>query len=185
MIMLGGWEGGQEGAAPPVPTLAVFVDQSITSWADLAAVPTVGLATGSTKLWVDTTTLLLMGAVLMGGIQATNTAEGLQRPDDYDGSTNAKVWHETTGSSNFTPAVVYLNVSVNSSITSWADLAAVATVASPAGTTVAWIEASTLILRAMILLAGSEATNTGAGLQRPNDYNDVTNEKVWHQSAVH
>lgn len=76
------------------------------------------------------------------------------------------------------------DVAVDSSITSWAQLAAVATTALSLGTTKAWVEASTEILKVTVLRASTAATNTSDGLQRPNDYNGATNAKVWHQVAL-
>lgn len=73
---------------------------------------------------------------------------------------------------------------INSAITSWDQLAAVATTSTVVGTAIAWIEASTLILKVTQLQAGLEATDTAQGLQRPNDFNASTNAKVWHGVSV-
>jgi len=72
-------------------------------------------------------------------------------------------------------------VVVNTGITSWAQLAAVTTTTLPLASVIAWVEASTLILIVTQLLAGTDATDTANGVQRPNDFNSSTNAKVWFQ----
>lgn len=72
----------------------VPVDNSIHTWAQLAAVPTAGLTVPVIKLWFETATALYRVTVLQAGTDATDTANGIQRPDDYDGATNAKVWYQ-------------------------------------------------------------------------------------------
>jgi len=76
----------------PVPVIAVTINPAITSWADLAAIATTGLAVGTAYAWVEASTLILKATVLLTGTAATDTAEGIQRPADYNASTNAKVW---------------------------------------------------------------------------------------------
>lgn len=70
----------------------VVVDPAITSWATLAAVPTTTLTVGAVKIWVDSASGLLKATQLVAGTEATDTASGLQRPNDYNGATNAKYW---------------------------------------------------------------------------------------------
>ena len=67
------------------------VDSSITSWAELQAVATAGTTVGASKMFVDSNNSLVT-VVLRAGTYATDTANGVARPDDYNGSTNAKVW---------------------------------------------------------------------------------------------
>lgn len=73
------------------------IDPTVNSWATLAAVPTTNLAVGALKIWVDPTTGLLKATQLLAGTDATDTASGIQRPNDYDGATNAKVWFNKLG----------------------------------------------------------------------------------------
>lgn len=72
----------------------VPVDNSITTWAQLAAVATTGLTVPVMKIWFEPATLLFHVTVLRAGIDATDTANGIQRPDDYNAGTNAKVWYQ-------------------------------------------------------------------------------------------
>lgn len=73
----------------PLPGLVVQIRRDITSFALLAAVATAGGAVqgmivniaGEPRIWG-----------LVAGTDATDTAAGIQRPDDYDGTTNAYVW---------------------------------------------------------------------------------------------
>jgi hypothetical protein len=71
----------------------VVVDPAISTWAQLAAIPTTGVAVGAVKIWVDSATGVLKATQLLAGTDATDTASGIQRPDDYNGATNAKVWY--------------------------------------------------------------------------------------------
>lgn len=78
----------------PIPGVNVTVDETIHSWSDLAAMETVSLSAGTVIGWVEATTLILKAVILQNSTDATDTAEGLQRPNDYNESTNAKVWHQ-------------------------------------------------------------------------------------------
>lgn len=69
------------------------VDASITSWADLAAVSTVDLDVPVIKIWRESATSLYHFTVLLAGTDATDTANGIQRPADYTAS-NQKVWYQ-------------------------------------------------------------------------------------------
>lgn len=77
-----------EGDTPPVP------DPSITSWEELAAIPTTNLVVPVIKFWLEAATMLYRVTVLKAGTDATDTANGIQRPADYNGATNAKVWYQ-------------------------------------------------------------------------------------------
>ncbi len=68
------------------------VDPTISSWDQLAAVPTVGMAVGTIKLWVDSSAGVLRATQLLAGTDATDQPSGVQRPNDYNAATNAKVW---------------------------------------------------------------------------------------------
>lgn len=69
------------------------VDSSITSWAQLAAIPTAGVAKPIVKVWVEALTLAHKVTELRAGTDATDTANGIQRPDDY-GPSNQYVWYQ-------------------------------------------------------------------------------------------
>lgn len=86
VMNIGGNGGGLSGSGS-----GSGIDSSITSWAELQAVATVGLTLGATKMFVDTNNSLVT-VVLRAGTDATDTANGVARPSDYNASTNAKVW---------------------------------------------------------------------------------------------
>lgn len=69
------------------------VDASIHSWSDLAGIATVGLNVKTVKIWVDDATGLLKATQLLTGTDATDTASGIQRPNDYANPGNTKVWY--------------------------------------------------------------------------------------------
>lgn len=69
------------------------VDASITTWAELAAVETEDLAVPVIKIWREAATSLYHFTVLLAGTDATDTANGIQRPADY-GAGNQKVWYQ-------------------------------------------------------------------------------------------
>lgn len=71
---------------------------------------------------------------------------------------------------------------VDASITSWAELAAVATADLDVPVIKIWREAATSLYHFTVLLAGTDATDTANGIQRPNDY-AVGNHKVWYQQG--
>lgn len=72
----------------------VAVDTAITSWAELAAVPTTGLAVGAIKLWINSADNTAKIVQLRTGTDATDTASGVQRPNDYADPGNTKVWYQ-------------------------------------------------------------------------------------------
>jgi hypothetical protein len=79
-------------ATPPgTPYIASGVDPTITSTGDLAAVLTAGVATPIIKIWVDATEGSSQVWILKDSTAATD-AGSVQRPNDYNASTNAKVW---------------------------------------------------------------------------------------------
>lgn len=69
------------------------VDASITSWAELAAVATDDLDVPVIKIWREAATSLYHFTVLLAGTDATDTANGIQRPNDYAAG-NQKVWYQ-------------------------------------------------------------------------------------------
>lgn len=68
------------------------VDSSITSEATLAAVITANLTVPVVKVWVNAADLTIQVWVLKAGTDATS-AGSVRRPNDYNASTNAKVWY--------------------------------------------------------------------------------------------
>jgi hypothetical protein len=69
------------------------VDASITSWAQLAAVATADLDVPVIKIWREAATSLYHFTILLAGTDATDTANGIQRPNDY-AAANHKVWYQ-------------------------------------------------------------------------------------------
>lgn len=69
------------------------VDPTIHSWSDLAMIATVALPKPQLKIWVDNTDGLLKATQLIAGKDATNTVNGIQRPNDYNDPTNTFVWY--------------------------------------------------------------------------------------------
>lgn len=65
-------------------------------------------------------------------------------------------------------------------VTSWAELAALSTAAFPTDYKIYWVEEETGLLRVTQLRAGTNATDTPAGIQRPDDYSDPENKRVWY-----
>ena len=65
------------------------VDGNITSWADLAAVDPGGLPNGTIKGWIEASTGLTRFTRLLPGTDASDPANGIQRPNNYDG----RVWY--------------------------------------------------------------------------------------------
>lgn len=84
---------GVGGGLPPT----IAIDPAITSWAGLAALATVALPLNTAKAWVEAATLLTHVVVLRAGTDATDTLNGVQRPADYHGTTNQKVWFRASG----------------------------------------------------------------------------------------
>lgn len=68
------------------------VDPSISSLANLAAIPTTVLTPPVIKVWIESTDLLSQTWILKAGTDAT-IAGSVQRPDDFNPATNAKVWY--------------------------------------------------------------------------------------------
>lgn len=70
------------------------LEPGITSWSDLAAFSTTGMPTGTIKIWVNAATGIEITVRLLDGTDATNTANGIQRPNDYANPGNARVWYQ-------------------------------------------------------------------------------------------
>jgi hypothetical protein len=67
-------------------------DSAVTSWEELAALETVSRSLNSLVFWVELTTGLLQVVQIRTSTAATDTASGVQRPDDYDDPDNTRVW---------------------------------------------------------------------------------------------
>ncbi len=80
--------------APAIPGGGGIVNTAITSWTDLAAIPTPLVPVGTTILWVEAALNLLRATQVRLGSDATDTASGIQRADDW--ATTGKVWYSTT-----------------------------------------------------------------------------------------
>jgi len=70
------------------------VDNSIVDLAGLAAVATVFLTVPFIKIWVDSSDGTTQTWVLRAGTDATSS--GVQQPNDFNLSTNAKVWYRAS-----------------------------------------------------------------------------------------
>ena len=69
-------------------------DAGITSFTDLAAVVTTNLDVGTIRAWVNAAD---GGEEVWRLLASTaDTADGVQRPTDYDPANNAKVWFRTS-----------------------------------------------------------------------------------------
>jgi len=68
------------------------VDASITTEAQLAAIVTTNLTVPAIKVWVLDADLTVQIWVLKAGTDAS-VSGSVRRPDDYNASTNAKVWY--------------------------------------------------------------------------------------------
>lgn len=69
------------------------IDASIRSWANLAARGTTDLVIPSIIGWTNDDDDKMTFTELRPGNDATDTPNGIQRPDDYDPATNAVVWY--------------------------------------------------------------------------------------------
>jgi hypothetical protein len=78
--------------APPMATSDSRIEPDIHSWADLADFASAAMQNGTVKLWVETTTGISRVTRLLPGTDATDTANGIQRPNDY-GPGNYRVWY--------------------------------------------------------------------------------------------
>lgn len=71
---------------------------------------------------------------------------------------------------------------VNQSVTSWTELAAIATAALSIPQVIVWVNAADDSFHVTQLRAGTDATDTAAGIQRPDDYNDPANTRCWYDT---
>ncbi len=80
--------------ALPAGKVGGTINTSITSWTELMAIPTTSIATGSTLLWVESDSGLERATQIRESTEATDIPSGIARPDDYDASTNPRVWFQ-------------------------------------------------------------------------------------------
>lgn len=95
------------------------------------------------------------------------------------GKFRAQVVYAPGGSGGSTPSS---GSGVRADITSWALLAAIVTTTLTKPQVVVWVEAATGAAHNTQLRAGTDATDTPNGVQRPTDYNAVTNAYVWYDA---
>ena len=69
-------------------------DSGITSLTDLAAVVTVSLAPGTIRAWVQASDGTEQVWRLIASTEATGP--GVQRPNDFNAGSNAKVWYKAS-----------------------------------------------------------------------------------------
>lgn len=67
------------------------LDPNVRSWSELAAVETAFLPLPIVKIWVESETGMQRTTRLLASTEATNTDNGVQRPNDY-GPLNQRVW---------------------------------------------------------------------------------------------
>lgn len=70
------------------------VYENITSWTDLASIPTVGIINSVIVQWVEAASGAFKTTQLRMSTAATNTGAGVQRPTDYTTTYNQKVWFQ-------------------------------------------------------------------------------------------
>lgn len=70
------------------------IEPDVHTWADLAALYTTGYQTNTIKIWVEAATGVTHTVRLLEGTDETDTASGIQRPNDYSNPGNARVWYE-------------------------------------------------------------------------------------------
>ena len=74
------WPAGYAGAA--VTRSDSRIEPDIATWADLAARSTTGMPDGTIKIWIEAATGITHTVRLLPGTDATDTANGIQRPND-------------------------------------------------------------------------------------------------------
>ena len=68
------------------------IEPNTLTWADLAAFSTGGMQNGTVKIWIEAASGITQVTRLLPGTDATDTANGIQRPNDY-GVGNYRVWY--------------------------------------------------------------------------------------------
>jgi hypothetical protein len=69
------------------------VYEQITSWSDLASIPTESIITPVIVVWIELATGQIKTTQLRMGADETNIIDGIQRPNDW-AANNQKVWYE-------------------------------------------------------------------------------------------
>ena len=82
------------GYAPVAPASNSRIEPNVGTWADLAALSTTGYQNGTIKIWIETATGETKTVRLLPGTDPTDTASGIQRPNDYANPGNARVWYQ-------------------------------------------------------------------------------------------
>lgn len=85
------------GVSDPGASLVDGFRSDITTWAELAAILTLGATLNVILEWYDPAVSVMRTTVLMPSTEATDTSIGVQRPDDYDAADNAAVWFQIGG----------------------------------------------------------------------------------------
>jgi len=80
------------GVSTPGYSLLSGIRTDITSWAELAAVLTVGAPLPVILEWNDSSVNLMRSTIAQLGSDATDTANGIQRADDW--ATSGVVWYQ-------------------------------------------------------------------------------------------
>lgn len=70
------------------------IEPGVTTWDLLAALSTTGMPTGTIKEWVNAASGIAIVVRLLDGTDPTDTANGVQRPNDYADPGNARVWYQ-------------------------------------------------------------------------------------------
>ncbi len=82
------------GVTAPGTYLQSGFRSDVSTWAELAPLFTAGATLPVIIEWYDPIDSVMRTCVLMAGTDPTDTSIGVQRPDDYNGSTNAVVWYQ-------------------------------------------------------------------------------------------
>ncbi len=71
---------------------------------------------------------------------------------------------------------------VSGEVQSWEDLAKIVTAGLPVPQLLLWVESATGAFKITQLRAGTDATDVSSGIQRPLDFDQLYNAKVWYQA---
>lgn len=82
------------GVSTPGTALVSGFRSDISTWAELGAVATYGADLPVILEWYDPIPSLMRTVVLQASTAATDTSLGVQRPDDYNGTSNAVAWFQ-------------------------------------------------------------------------------------------
>jgi hypothetical protein len=82
------------GVSTPGSLLISAFRPDISSWAELAALDTYGATLPVIIEWFDPTVPIIRETVLIAGVFPTDTDQGVQRPHDFDLTTNPFEWFQ-------------------------------------------------------------------------------------------